>query len=149
MPRGVGLSAFYRQFWQRVRASRKVSAWRSRRVARDALASPPSPRGTDLGRNSRLSLRLAPFGLTGVGSGPTDPNPLGLLSDSSPLDSRTSGSRGTKVTPRCGILTAIVVAALFAALNDGGSFHRGVWRRIPTAGGRCNDDAIACRKRSA
>ncbi len=32
----VGLSAFYRQFWQRVRALPLVSAWPSRKVARDA-----------------------------------------------------------------------------------------------------------------
>lgn len=78
--RDVGLFAFYRQFWQRVRASPRFSDWRSLRVARDALSSPTSPRRPDLGRNSLLSLRLAPFGLTAVGSARTAHNPLGLRS---------------------------------------------------------------------
>ncbi len=58
--------AFYRQFWQPLRASRFVSKSPSRSAARPTFATLASSFRPNFARNSRLSLRLAPAGLTTV-----------------------------------------------------------------------------------
>lgn len=65
-----GLFAFYRQFWQPLRAPHCVSKSPSRQVARHLRRQPASVFRADLARNSRLSLRLASSGLTTVASAP-------------------------------------------------------------------------------
>ena len=68
MPPGVGLFAYYREFWQHFTPRLGVSNSLFPRLARKARFAPPTREQPDFGPNSRHSLTLAPPGLTAVAS---------------------------------------------------------------------------------